>query len=254
LPTRDGSTPSLSVIIPARNEVRTIVPTLKALEAEPAVEVIVVDGQSSDNTAEVARRFGATVIRSPSGRGRQMNAGAAAAAGELLVFLHADTVPPPGFAAHVTRILDRPGVCVGAFRLRIDDGRFLFRVIERLVDVRSRVLRRPYGDQAIFVTADVFRQVNGYPEWPIMEDVEFLQRVRRLGRMVVAPVSVTTSARRWIERGFWRTTLMNQACIAAHWAGASHARIASWRSANRQSRTGHPDRGRLEHLTDAREK
>lgn len=219
----------LSVIIPAFNEEQTIGHTLDRVNLGSVWEVIVVDGGSTDRTRETARDRGATVIESSPGRGRQLTAGALAATGDTLLFLHADTSLPRGFEHHVFCTLDQPGVCAGAFRLSIDAEGRAFRLIERLVSFRSRVRQMPYGDQGIFVSVAAFREVGGFPDVPIMEDYALVRRLRRYGRIRMAPATVVTSARRWIDHGVWRTTLRNQMCIAAYRLGVSPSRIVQWR-------------------------
>jgi rSAM/selenodomain-associated transferase 2 len=168
------------------------------------------------------------VIYSPKGRARQMNAGAEAATGPLLLFLHADTCLPDGFEDHVRRVLAQPGIAGGAFRLRLDAPSVRFRIIERLANWRSRSMEMPYGDQGIFVKASLFRQIGGFPDVPVMEDVELVQRLRKKGRIAIAEGQAVTSARRWISRGFYRTTLIHQVLLTAHFLGISPSRIARW--------------------------
>ncbi|MCH7885528.1 MAG: TIGR04283 family arsenosugar biosynthesis glycosyltransferase [Planctomycetes bacterium] len=219
----------LSVIIPTFNEERTIGHTLDRVRGGSAWEVIVVDGRSTDRTREIARAYGATVVESPPGRGRQLAVGASIATGDTLLFLHADTSLPSGFDDYVFGALDQPGVCAGAFRLLIDGEGRSFRLIEKMVNFRSRARQMPYGDQAIFVRARVLHEAGGFPDLPIMEDYVLIRRLQRIGRVVIAPATVVTSARRWIDHGVWRTTLRNQVCIAAYRLGVSPARIARWR-------------------------
>ena len=157
-----------------------------------------------------------------------MNAGARAAEGKVLLFLHADTRLPPGFEHHVLEILDRPDTVAGAFRLGID-GRFPgLRVIEWLANFRSIFMGMPYGDQAIFIAADRFHRTGGFPEIPIMEDFALMRRLRSQGRIGIARTAVSTSSRRYDESGFWRTTWINQLMIIAYLAGISPARLARW--------------------------
>jgi len=223
----------LSVIIPALNEERTIGHALDRTRFGSPWEVIVVDGRSTDRTREVARAHGATVVDSPPGRGQQLAAGASIATGDTLLFLHADTSLPWGFDDYVYRALGQPGVAAGAFRLVIDGEGRSFRLIERFVDYRSRVHQMPYGDQAIFVQTSVLRDVGRFPGIPIMEDYVLIRRLRRIGRIAIAPAAVVTSARRWTEQGVWRTILRNQMCIAAFRVGVSPHKIARWRERSR---------------------
>jgi len=230
----------ISVIIPALDECAVIGDAIDRVREGEPWEIIVVDGLSDDATAAVAESHGARVVMSEPGRGRQMNAGAAVATGDVLLFLHADTALPAGFTSHVARAMTaatagrapgpRPRIVAGAFRLRIDAPNTSFRLIEAAVYRRSRWLGMPYGDQAIFLRTETFRTVGGYPEVDAMEDFAMMLRLRKLGRIAIVPASVTTSARRWLSGGVWRTTLMNQLCVWAWLAGVSATRIASWRS------------------------
>ena len=226
----------LSVIIPTWNEESTLGPTLERLRPESVSEVIVVDGGSHDATRTIARSHGAKWLEVARGRGCQMNRGAAAATGDLLLFLHADTLVPNDFHKHIAEVLARPGVSAGAFRLGIDAPGRSLRMIERVVYYRSRFLQMPYGDQAIFLTADMFHRVGGFRDWPILEDYALVRRLKRMGRVKIASSSVLTSARRWMDYGIWRTTLCNQACLVAHFFGASPTRIARWHNGMRTAR------------------
>ena len=228
-------TPRISVIIPARNEERTIPPVLRRVLTEPVWEVIVVDGGSTDGTRQVATELGATVLVSEPGRGRQLHTGAAAASGDVLLFLHADTVLPQRFQDHVIAALSDPRIAAGAFKLHIDADRRSFRFIERLVQLRSRYRQMPYGDQAIFMRAETYHRAGGFPDLPLMEDYELIRRLRRIGRIRIAPVAVRTSARRWQEQGVLRATLTNQLCLVAFKLGVSPKRLASWRDGYRES-------------------
>jgi len=221
--------PSISIIIPVVDEADRICSAIAGTHADPSVmERIVVDGGSTDGCAEKARSCGARVIRSAHWRSRQMNAGAKAAEGDILLFLHADTRLPPGFESHVHEILGRPDTVAGAFRLDIDGSFPGLRVIEWLANFRSIRMGMPYGDQAIFIRADRFHRAGGFPEIPIMEDFEFMRRRRREGRIGIAPVSAVTSARRYREHGFWRTTWINQLMIIAYLLRVSPRRLARW--------------------------
>lgn len=217
----------ISVIIPTLNEAANITATLEHICNRPNVEVIVADGGSDDQTPELVRVAGATVVQCNKGRGKQMNAGAALARGEILIFLHADTKLPDDFADHVCQTL-RDGTSGGAFRLRIGASGWMLRLIESAANLRSRWLQLPYGDQAIFVPASVFFHMNGFQHWPLMEDYDFCCRLRKIGRIALASASVTTSARRWQRLGVLRTTLTNLVCIAAFRLGVSPVTLARW--------------------------
>ncbi len=216
----------ISVIVPTLNEAATIWPTLDRILRLDRVEVVVADGGSSDGTAEIARSLGAAVVESKKGRAVQMNAGAAAASGEVLVFLHADTLLPDGWTTLVREIAERQGIVGGAFKFKLDKTLPWSRIIERLANARSRILQMPYGDQAIFLKADLLRKMGGFPEIPIMEDFEFVRRLRAKGDISLAPVPATTSARRWKRLGVLTTTLINQIVILAYFAGVPPDSIA----------------------------
>ena len=217
----------ISVVIPTLNEAASITATLERLRSVPDIEVIVADGGSSDETVELARASGASVIHTNLGRGTQMNAGAALASGEVLLFLHADTTLPEDFAGHIWRTLGHTN-SVGAFQLRIGADGWMFRLIEFTANLRSRWLQLPYGDQAIFVKASHFFELNGYRNWPLMEDYDFCRRLRKTARIAVTQASVTTSARRWQRLGVLRTTLTNLACVVAFQFGVSPETLAGW--------------------------
>ena len=219
---------SISVIIPALNEADRISEIVEHVRQQAEAEIIVVDGGSSDDTVPLAEAAGATVLRSPKGRAIQMNAGARAASGNILLFLHADTLLPERFADHVTEALSRPGVVAGAFEFRVDRPTLGLRFIQKTSNFRSRHMAMPYGDQGIFLTAETFHEIGGFPEQPIMEDFELVRRLRRRGEVVTVPVPAITSARRWREHGFLRTTIMNQVVIIAYLLGVSPERLAKW--------------------------
>jgi len=210
---------TISFIIPTINESGNLDIVLKRLLPVEDGEVIVVDGGSIDGTPDVARRHGARVITSRPGRARQMNAGAAASSGDILVFLHADTVPPDEYCQYLRHALSIPGVAAGAFELSIGARGGGLRMCEHLVNWRSHVFGLPYGDQAFFMTRAVFDRTGGFPDIPIMEDVEMVRRLKQVGRIVIVPVPVETSPRRWQKRGLLLTTLINQIVMAGFFLG-----------------------------------
>jgi rSAM/selenodomain-associated transferase 2 len=226
-----SSKPLLSIIIPTLNEAEQIATTLATVQQHSSEsfpsEVIVVDGGSGDRTREQAVQKGAKVISSPPGRAAQMNAGAAIAQGEVLLFLHADTQLPPKFPIYVMEVL-REGAIAGAFNLAIAGKSPGLRWVERGVYWRSHYLHLPYGDQALFMETAVFQQVGGFPPLPIMEDVELIRRLQKRGRIGIAPATVQTSARRWQRLGVVQTTLVNQFILLAFYLGVSPQRLAHW--------------------------
>jgi rSAM/selenodomain-associated transferase 2 len=224
----DRKTSNISIIIPTLNEAESIGRLLPELLALPGVELLVVDGGSTDSTVDIAKSSGAEVLITSSGRAGQMNAGAEAARGDILLFLHCDTRLPPGFAAQVRDTMNRPGVSAGAFQLAIDGKGPGLRIIESLVNFRSRVLHMPYGDQGIFTTADMFFAVGPFPLQPIMEDFELMRRLKKKGRIKILSPAATTSARRWEKLGILKTTLINQAIIIGYFLGISPEKLAGW--------------------------
>jgi uncharacterized protein len=209
----------VSVIIPALNEAAHIAATLDRARKGSPHEIVVVDGGSADATFVVAKGSGATVIHSKPGRARQMNAGAARATGNVLLFLHADTLLPDNWKHVVHETLGRPGVVAGSFGFRIAEaftGRWL---VERTTNLRSRWLQNPYGDQAQFMRRALFEELGGFADLPIMEDYEMNQRLRRRGRVATSSAAAITSGRRWKKLGLIRTTLINKIVITGFHLG-----------------------------------
>jgi rSAM/selenodomain-associated transferase 2/rSAM/selenodomain-associated transferase 1 len=215
----------ISIIIPALNEAATIVRTLLHLERVDNLEVIVVDGGSIDETAALARSRGAKLIQSNPGKAIQMNAGAAAAAGDILVFLHADTLLPEGFRDQIVSALNQKGVAAGAFRLSIDSTALGIRFIECMANLRSRLLQLPYGDQALFMKKSLFDEIGGFPELLIMEDFILVRRLKYKGKIIIVPKPVATSPRRWLHLGIFKTWLINQLIVMAYFIGFPPERL-----------------------------
>ncbi|MCC5630958.1 TIGR04283 family arsenosugar biosynthesis glycosyltransferase [Nostoc sphaeroides CHAB 2801] len=218
----------ISIIIPAINEAGNIKKAIATTQANLNIEVIVVDGGSSDDTVAIAQSLNVKVISSSPGRAMQMNAGAVAATGEILLFLHADTRLPTGFDEMICTALQQPGTVAGAFKLRIDASLLSLRWVEWGVNLRSHFYQMPYGDQAIFLTKAVFQQIGNFPELPIMEDFELMRRLKAKGRIAIISTPVVTSARRWLQKGVFKTTLLNQIVIIAYLLGVSPKQIRRW--------------------------
>ncbi len=203
---------SISIVMPVLDEERRIGAALADLEALGGLhEVVVVDGGSTDRTIEIARAAGARIVTAPRGRGPQLNAGAAAATGDVLLFLHADTTLPNDASRHVVDALARPGVVAGAFRTWtiVDEPRPWFAPLLHLADIRSRITRYPYGDQAMFVRSSVFHAAGGFPDLPLMEDLELSRRLSKHGRIHTCAACVRVSGRRWVARPIVHTALVN---------------------------------------------
>jgi len=216
----------LSVIVPTLDEEATIASTLAHARRPGDVELVVVDGGSRDETVNVARPLADRVLDAPRGRAAQMNAGAAAARGAVLLFLHADTRLPDDYPALVAEALAPADVVGGRFDIRLDAPGLAYRVIERLIGLRSRLTGVATGDQAIFVRRDTFVRVGGYPAIPLMEDIALCRALKRAGRMAALRDVVVTSARRWQRDGLVRTVALMWTLRLAYYAGVSPARLA----------------------------
>ena len=221
-------TPSLSIIIPTLNEAIVIATTLARLAANKDCEVIVVDGGSSDATLALAEKAGCITMAASGGRGRQMNHGAARAAAEVLLFLHADTLLPDNFPQLVRAAVARPHFAAGAFSLAINSPAKGLAFIAGMANLRSRLLQMPYGDQAFFTTKKIFSAIDGFAEIAIMEDFIFMKKARQRGKIVILPQCAITSARRWQNMGIVRTTMINQLIIIGYTIGIPTTTLAGW--------------------------
>lgn len=221
--------PSVSVVVPVLNETEAINDSIAALgefRDGGLLEVIVVDGSPRGETLRVIEHDWVTKTVSAKGRGRQMNAGASRASGEVLLFLHADTKLPPDAPGRIRRSMEDPQFVAGAFDLGIDSGRRVFRVIEFAASVRSRLTRIPYGDQAIFIRKAYFAAIGGYRDFPLMEDVDLMRRIRRRGdRICFIRERVLTSPRRWEREGVLYATLRNWTLVTLFLLGVGPERL-----------------------------
>lgn len=240
--------PSLSIVVPVLNEAATLPALLVHLAGwrDRGCELVLVDGGSDDDSVAIARAAGFRVIAAARGRARQMNAGARACGGAILLFLHADTRLPeaadervraalarglPGAGEHAPASESRAHVAPGApawgrFDVRIDGRPRMLRVVAALMNLRSRLTGIATGDQAIFVRRDVFAAVGGFPEQPLMEDIELSRRLLRVSRPACLRARVTTSGRRWEQRGVWRTIVLMWRLRWAYWRGVPPERLA----------------------------
>jgi rSAM/selenodomain-associated transferase 2 len=218
----------ISIIIPTLNEAAGIRATLEPLQPLRARghEVIVVDGGSADDTAELARALADRVLTSERGRAAQQNAGAAAATGGVLLFLHADTRLPEGADARVLDGLRAGGRGWGRFDVQLSGAHPMLRVVERSMGWRSRVTGIATGDQAMFVRRDWFARAGGFPAIPLMEDVALSTALRRLGPPLCLRERVVTSSRRWEQRGVLRTIALMWRLRLEYALGADPARLA----------------------------
>ena len=217
----------LSIIIPTLNEGEVIAGLLTALQPLRSMgcELILVDGGSSDNTCERAASLVDCLVFSPAGRALQMNRGAETAKGEWLWFLHADTTLVEKPALYLGAIIDS-GADWGRCDIRIDGAQSIFRVIERMMNWRSRLTGIATGDQGLFVRRDVFKETGAFAEIPLMEDIEFCRRQRARQRPQALPLHLQTSARRWQREGVWRTVLLMWRLRLAYFLGVDPQRLA----------------------------
>ncbi len=226
---------SVSVVIPALNEGERISASVALAWKLAPREVIVVDGGSVDGTAEMARSAGAQVCSSPAGRARQLNLGASRAAGECLLFLHADTWLAADGLSQIAEALADPHAQCGAFRQRIEAEGRRYRWLERGNAWRVRRRGLPYGDQGIFMRRALFESLGGFPEVRLMEDVLLMKRVRRRVWPVLLPGPLYVSARRWQRYGVIRQTARNWLLLAAAAAGVHPDRLAAFYAPHRES-------------------
>jgi rSAM/selenodomain-associated transferase 2 len=218
----------IAVVIPTRDEADRIAHAVESARA-PGVEILVADAGSQDATRERALAAGARVIACEPGRARQLAAGArAAAAADALLFLHADTRLPPGWADAVRRALGDPRVAGGAFAFRFAERSPALALVEWGVRLRLALARLPYGDQGIFVRRAVLDAIGGVPQAPLMEDLDLVRAMKRHGRLALLRDPAVTSARRYLERGVFRTVAKNALALLGWALGAPRERLAAW--------------------------
>ncbi|MBY4678478.1 TIGR04283 family arsenosugar biosynthesis glycosyltransferase [Marinobacterium arenosum] len=218
----------LSIIVPMLNEAAVLSELLEHLRYwQPrGCEILLVDGGSSDGSADIAEAAGFRVVHAPRGRARQMNAGAEETQGEVLLFLHADTRLPQEADRRLLAALQSGDKQWGRFDVRLSGNAAMLPLIATMMNLRSRLSGIATGDQAIFVRRPVFEQVGGFPEQPLMEDIELSARLKRFGAPLCLRDRVLTSGRRWESRGVWKTILLMWRLRWAYWRGADPARLA----------------------------
>ncbi|RLK50960.1 rSAM/selenodomain-associated transferase 2 [Alkalispirillum mobile] len=221
-------TDRLALIVPALDEADNIPALAANLQAalRPGHELWLVDGGSRDGTAELASKHGFRVLSSPPGRAAQMNAGAAASSRPLLLFLHADTRLPEGADALIEQALRSGARHWGRFDVTITGASPVLRLVGTLMNSRSRLTGIATGDQALFMTRRAFDAVGGFPDQPLMEDIEISRRLKRLSPPRCLRARVTTSGRRWDQRGVWRTITLMWRLRLAYWRGVPAKTLA----------------------------
>ena len=210
----------LGIVVPTLDAASTLRRCVRALDEWRRRDLVVVDGGSVDGTPQLAEQLGARVIRAPRGRGAQLAAGAAAAGGDWLLFLHADTVLARGWARAVASFVDASGNAerAGYFRFALDDRHKAARRLEAVVAWRARALGLPYGDQGLLIARAFYERLGGHRPLPLMEDVDLVRRIGRR-RLVALPVAATTSAERYRREGYLRRPARNLICLAGYFAG-----------------------------------
>jgi len=202
----------LSIIIPTLNEENNIARVINDIKSSIQLEnyeIIICDGGSSDKTTFIAESLCDQVVISPAGRGGQLNHGAKNAHGDILLFLHADTSLPIHFDKMITNaIATNPGKSWGRFDLRLSGEKVIFRIVERLINIRSRITFISTGDQCLFMTREIFENVNGFKHIPLMEDVDISKRLKNVCPPICIACPVVSSSRRWEEKGILRTILL----------------------------------------------
>jgi len=219
----------ISVIIPVINEEKMLLKIIPILQKYPSLEFIFVDGGSQDNSINLIRQAGFICLSSPFlRRSYQMNLGAKSATGGILLFLHCDTILPHNFPDIISSFTNKKNFIAGAFLLKIDSNKTIFRLLEILIKMRSHLCKLPYGDQGIFLKKKTFEEIGGFADLAIMEDFELVKRLNKQGKIYIMSEAVTTSARRWEKLGIIKTTLINQLVIIGYYLGIKSEKLAQF--------------------------
>ncbi|MEQ1819575.1 MAG: TIGR04283 family arsenosugar biosynthesis glycosyltransferase, partial [Terricaulis sp.] len=223
-----------SVVIPTLDEAERIETLIVDLIGQGFDEIVVADGGSRDATAALAAAAGAIVVSTSRGRGRQLGAGAEAAGGDILFFVHADSQPPAGARHHIEAALAKEGVSAGGFSLTFDVAHPLLRFYAFMSRINHSLFT--YGDQGLFLRRSTYQRIGGYRDLPLFEDVEILQRLRRIGSVVKLNAPMVTSARRFLRDGVARRELMSAGLVALYHLGVAPARLERWYRPDKLSR------------------
>jgi rSAM/selenodomain-associated transferase 2 len=235
------------VVIPVlgdESELDSLLSQLKGVS--PDLEIVVADGARSEEVGSLCQRYKTTLVRSKPGRGVQMNRGAEASRGDLLWFLHADTVVYPESLEEIRLVLEDNNVAGGAFRFRLHQRPWYAPVLDLGVALRCRIFKLPYGDQGIFMRRSVFESLHGFREVPFLEDFDMIRRLKKKGRMKMLSTPIGVSARRWERKGLLRTTITNWLIALVFMLGVSPERLLRWY----QSESGREDIGKRESVIE----
>jgi rSAM/selenodomain-associated transferase 2 len=221
-----------SIIIPVLHEselINTQLETLKQIEIDEPFEIIVVDGSPTQDTLRMISDRNVKIYYSPQGRGCQMNEGAAHATGDILVFLHVDTVLPTNALVLIQKYLQNQQLVGGAFALRIQSQNPFLSMMAAFSTLRSQMTRAPYGDQVIFLRKSYFDAIGGYQDIPLMEDVELMRCIKKKkGEIIILPTPVITSDRRWNQEGLFYTAIRDTIIIFLYWCGMPAEKLAKF--------------------------
>jgi len=227
-----GSICKFSIVIPVLDEadrINSLICHLRTQSSENLLEIIVVDGDPRGETIKVVHDGNVISTTADQGRARQMNAGAAIAGGEVLIFLHADTLLPAEALNKISRILENKKYVGGAFNLGIDSDRILLKYAALHASIRSRINRIPYGDQAIFIRKSYFDKIGGFKEIPLMEDVDLMRRIKKRGdKIYIFSDQVMTSPRRWEKEGVVYTTIRNRILTSLYFLGVGPGKLVKY--------------------------
>lgn len=220
----------ISIIVPALNEADNIVSTLDGLKSfrKDGNEVIVVDGDSKDETVRLATSMADKIIKSTPGRAQQMNVGAKQASGDVLWFLHADTLVPDNAVQQIQHALENNKYQWGRFDIRLSGRQLQLRIVESLMNLRSRITGIATGDQGIFVRREVFESIGGFANIPLMEDLDISKRLKKHSRPCCLDTKLITSSRRWEERGILRTILLMWRLRLAYFLGVKPEKLVNY--------------------------
>mgnify|MGYP003488518176 FL=1 len=211
---------NISIIIPTLNEEEYIKRCIETVVHVPGIEVIIADGGSTDSTIQIAREYSdVTVVSSMRGRSLQMNSGVSYSNGDILLFLHADCILPGEIVPAIRHVFESSRAVGGAFTMKLLSDKFVYRMLEKGINLRSRIFKLPYGDQGVFVKRSLFKELGGFKKMTACEDLDFIWRMKRYGRITILDEEILTSVRRWGKDGLLRTSVRNQLLLTSYLLG-----------------------------------